>query len=171
MISTHAFSHQAMLCDLPPKGQLTYVDLISQVDAIEHQLRFGEVFFVETVFNRQRRMVSFKADAIFCLMQKISKNSEAMVSRLDIVRAIRPGEAYQTLAFVRPGGELLLSVEGSSRATLVLQYLVSIEALAIPLADVAPEYWRHVHNRIAANMKPRLYSRIQHKAWVLRRGV
>ena len=34
------------------------------------------------------------------------------MSRLDIVRAVAPGEPYQTLPFVRPGGDILLKVQG-----------------------------------------------------------
>ncbi|MHC2255631.1 hypothetical protein ACVILK_005323 [Bradyrhizobium embrapense] len=30
---------------------------------------------------------------------------------MDIVRAVEPGQRYQTLPFVRPGGEILLRVD------------------------------------------------------------
>jgi hypothetical protein len=34
---------------------------------------------------------------------------------------------------------------------------------------VAPEHWRHVHNRLAAGETPRPYTRERHRAWLLRR--
>ena len=41
-----------------------------------------------------------------------SNDFGTVVSRIDIVRAVAPGEAYQTLPFVRPGGEILLRISG-----------------------------------------------------------
>jgi len=49
--------------------------------------------------------------------------------------------------------------------------LRSRQALGIDPADVAPEYWRHLHNRIAAGHEPRAYTREQHAAWLKRRSV
>ena len=45
------------------------------------------------------------------------------------------------------------------------------EALRINPADAAPEYWRHLHNRLAAGHEPRAYTREQHAAWLKRRSV
>ena len=36
---------------------------------------------------------------------------------------------------------------------------------------IAPDHWRHVHNRLLAGYEPRAYSRDQHRAWLLRRGL
>ena len=93
------------------------------------------------------------------------------MSRLDIVRAVEPGARLQTLPFVRPGGEILLRVNGWPKVERVLQAIEAVEALGIDAADAAPEYWRHLHNRLAAGHEPRAYTREQHAAWRKRRSV
>jgi hypothetical protein len=90
---------------------------------------------------------------------------------MDIVRAVEPGVCYQTLPFVRPGGEILLRVDGWPKVERVLQAIDAVEALDIDPADAAPEYWRHLHNRLAAGHEPRAYTRAQHAAWLKRRSV
>ena len=42
----------------------------------------------------------------------------------------------------------------------------AVEALGIDPSDVAPDHWRHVHNRLGAGYEPRPYSRDQHRAWL-----
>jgi hypothetical protein len=36
---------------------------------------------------------------------------------------------------------------------------------------VAPEHWRHVHNRLIAGHEPRTYTPEQHAAWLQRRRI
>ena len=43
--------------------------------------------------------------------------------------------------------------------------------LVVDPADAAPEYWRHLHNRLAAGHEARPYTRDQHAAWLKRRSV
>ena len=43
-------------------------------------------------------------------------------------------------------------------------------ALGIDPADAAPDYWRHVHNRLSAGLEPRGYTAAQHRAWLLRQA-
>ena len=38
-------------------------------------------------------------------------------------------------------------------------------------ADAAPDYWRHVHNRLSAGETPRWYTRSRHQAWLHRRRI
>ena len=90
---------------------------------------------------------------------------------MDIVRAVAPDERYQTLPFVRPGGEILLRVDGWPKVERVLQFIDAVEALGVDPADAAPEYWRHLHNRLAAGHEPRAYTHEQHDAWLKRRRV
>jgi hypothetical protein len=94
-----------------------------------------------------------------------------VASHLDILRAVAPHEAYQTVPAVTPGGELLLTVSGWPKVERVLQLIDAIEALGIDGADVAPDHWRHVHNRLAAGESPRPYTRAQHRAWIKRRSI
>jgi hypothetical protein len=87
------------------------------------------------------------------------------------VRAVEAGAHYQTLPFVRPGGEILLRVDNWPKVERVLQAIDAIETLDVDPADAAPEYWRHLHNRLASGQEPRAYTREQHQAWLKRRSV
>ena len=87
------------------------------------------------------------------------------------MRAVEPGEAYQTLPFVRPGGDILLKIESWPKVERVLQLIDAIEAIKLDPADAAPDYWRHVHNRLTAGDEPRSYTSDQHQAWLKRRRI
>jgi hypothetical protein len=87
------------------------------------------------------------------------------------VRAVRRGEPFQTLPFVRPGGDILLKLEGWPKVERVLQAIDAIERLGIDPAAVSPDHWRHVHNRMTAGQEPRAYTPDQHRAYLLRRKV
>ncbi len=89
--------------------------------------------------------------------------------RIDIVRAVEPGEPHQTLPFVRPGGEILLKIEGWPKVEDVLRHVDAIEAIGIHADAVSPEHWRHVHNHMAVGHQPRAYTAEQHRAFLLRR--
>jgi hypothetical protein len=90
---------------------------------------------------------------------------------MDIARTVAPGEAYQTLPFVRRGGELLLSINGWPRVEKVLHAIDAVVALGLDPSEAAPEHWRHVHNRLTVGQDPRPYALDQHRAWLTRRGI
>src|SRR6185436_10176709 len=94
-----------------------------------------------------------------------------VVSRMDIMRAVAWGERYSTVPFVRPGGGILLRLSGWPRVQKALQAIDVVEALGIDPADAAPEHWRHVHNRLSVNEKPRPYTRTRQGAWLRRRNL
>jgi hypothetical protein len=149
---------------------LTLVELTWIEKRIEHWLRFGRRA-EEKILDRRRSISSFTPGSIFGFVRWASNDYGTVVSRMDIVRAVEPGQRYQTLPFVRPGGEILLRVDSWPKVERALQAVDAIEALAIDPADAAPEYWRHLHNRLAADHVPRAYSREQHVAWLKRRSV
>jgi hypothetical protein len=72
---------------------------------------------------------------------------------------------------VRPGGEILLKIEGWPKVEDVLRHVDAIEALGIEADAVSPDHWRHVHNRFAAGHQPRAYTIDQHRAFLLRRRI
>ena len=149
-------------------AQLTHVELIWREKQIEHWIRFGRDV-EERILDRRRRILSFPAGAVFAFVRWAANDFGTVVSRIDIVRAVGPGEPHQTLPFVRPGGDILLKVNGWPSVETVLILIDTIEALGIDPADAAPDYWRHVHNRLAVADTPRHYTREQHRAWLLRR--
>jgi len=77
------------------------------------------------------------------------------VSRVDILRAIAPGDTYSTVGFVRPGGESLLRLNGWPRSNGVLQAIDAIEALEIDPA-------RHRAGVLAARPQPLTASAVPH---------
>ncbi|MBH5384992.1 DUF2840 domain-containing protein [Bradyrhizobium diversitatis] len=149
---------------------LTHVELTWIEKRIEHWLRFGRRS-EEKILDRRRSVSNFAPGSIFGFVRWASNDYGTVVSRMDIVRAVEAGQRYQTLPFVRPGGEILLRVDSWPKVERVLQAIDAIEALAIDPADAAPEYWRHLHNRLAADHVPRAYTREQHVAWLKRRSV
>ena len=149
---------------------LTHVELTWIEKRIEHWLRFGRRT-EERILDRRRSISSFTPGSIFGFVRWASNDYGTVVSRMDIVRAVESGQRYQTLPFVRPGGEILLRVDSWPKVERVLQAIDAVEALSIDPADAAPEYWRHLHNRLAADHVPRPYTREQHVAWLKRRSV
>ena len=150
-----------------PFDTLTHVELTFRPKKIEHWLRFGDAR-ARTFLDKRRSVASFGPGQVFAFVRWASNDYGTIISRLDIVRTVDRGEAFQTLPFVRPGGEILLRVDTWAQVERVFQAIDAIESIGVHPPDVSPAYWRHVHNRLAAGQEPRLYTRIQHKAWLLR---
>ena len=149
---------------------LTHVELTWLEKRIEHWIRFGRVA-EEKILDRRRRIVSFPPGAVFAFVRWASNDFGTIISRIDIVRTVAPGESYATLPFVRPGGDILLRINGWPKVDQVLQAIDVVEASGVDPADAAPDHWRHVHNRLTAGEQPRPYTLARHKAWLLRRSV
>jgi hypothetical protein len=154
----------------PPPDTLTQVELIWLEQRVEHWIRFGRDV-AERILDRRRRVLSFAPGSIFAFVRWSSNVFGTVESRIDILRAVRPGEAFSTLPSVLPGAEILLRQAGWPKVEHVLQAIDAIEALGIDPADVAPEHWRHLHNRMTAGEAPRRYAQIQHAAWLKRRRI
>lgn len=149
---------------------LTFVELTWHKQRIENRIRFGRPAG-QQILDRHRRVVSFTPGSIFCFVRWAANDYGTILSRADIVRAVVPGERHQTLPFVRPGGDILLRMDGWPKVERVLHVIDAVEALRIDPADVAPDYWQHVHNRLSVNEMPRNYTRTRHQAWLKRREV
>ena len=48
---------------------------------------------------------------------------------------------------------------------------VRVEAAGVDACAVAPDHWRHVHNRMSAGQEPRAYTVERHQAWLKRREI
>ena len=104
-------------------------------------------------------------------MRWTSNDFGTIISRIDIIRAVAPGQRCATVPYVRPGGDILLRLSGWPKVERVLQIADAVEALGIDPADAAPDYWHHVHNRLSVNEVPRVYTRSRHQAWLHRRRI
>ena len=147
---------------------LTHVELTWYEKRIENWIRFGD-HVEEKILDRRRRTLSFRAGSIFAFVRWTANDFGTVSSRVDIVRAVAARDPYQTLPFVRPGGEILLRVDGWPKVERVLQAIDAVEAIGVEPSDAAPDHWRHVHSRLTVGHEPRAYSRAQHDAWLLRR--
>lgn len=152
------------------RDDLTHVELTWIEKKIEYWIRFGPAAW-EQVLDRHRRIVSFRPNTVFAFVRWAANDFGTVISRIDIVRTIAPGDAYQTLPFVRPGGEILLKVESWPKVEDVLRHIDAIEPVRIDPCDVAPDHWRHVAHRISTGEAPRPYSRERHRAWLRRREI
>ncbi|MFG1285179.1 DUF2840 domain-containing protein [Xanthobacter autotrophicus] len=146
----------------------THVELTHIEKRIENWIRFGDKVR-EQVLDRRRRVFFYRPGSVFAFVRWASNDFGTITSRIDIVRAVAPGEPYQTLPFVRPGGEILLRIEGWPKVESVLQHIDAIEATGIDPTEVSPDHWRHVHNRLTVGHEPRAYTVNQHQAFLLRR--
>ena len=147
---------------------MTHVELTWIEKKIEYWIRFGHEAH-EQVLDRRRRVVSFRPNTVFAFVRWAGNDFGTIISRIDIVRAVEPGEPHQTLPFVRPGGEILLKIEGWPKVEDVLRHVDAIEAIGIDADTVSPNHWRHVHNQMAVGQLPRAYTPEQHRAFLLRR--
>ena len=148
-------------------GPLTSVELVFYRDRIERWLRFGRDAG-ERILDRRRRLILFPPDAVFAFVRWEGNDHGTVLSRIDILRACGAGERISTVPGVTPGGDILLRLSGWPRVKRVLDLITAIEQGGIEAAEVAPDYWRHVHNRIAGGQQPRLYRADQHDAWCRR---
>jgi Protein of unknown function (DUF2840) len=151
-------------------SNLTHVELLWLEKRIENWIRFGR-HAEEQILDRQRRILSFAPGHMFAFVRWVSNDFGTVISRIDIIRAVAPGQRCATVPYVRPGGDILLRLSGWPRVERVLQIADAIESLDIDPADAAPDYWHHVHNRLSVNEVPRAYTRSRHQAWLHRRRI
>jgi len=159
-----------MIAAAPHDDDLTRVDLIWVEGRTEYWIRFGHVA-VNQILDSTRRVVSFHPGTVFAFVRWAANDYGTVISRIDIVRTVAPGNAYQTLPFVRPGAELLLKIDGWPKVEDVLRHVDAIDALGIDPAEVDPDHWRHVAHRMKAGEAPRPYSAERHRAWLRRREI
>jgi hypothetical protein len=151
-------------------SNLTHVELLWLEKRIENWIRFGR-HAEEQILDRQRRILSFAPGHMFAFVRWVSNDFGTVISRIDIIRAVAPGQRCATVPYVRPGGDILLRLSGWPKVDRVLQIADAIESLDIDPADAAPDYWHHVHNRLSVNEVPRAYTRSRHQAWLHRRRI
>lgn len=151
-------------------SNFTRVEIVWLEKRIENRIRFGRAV-EERALDRHRRVLSFAPGSLFAFVRWMSNDLGTVVSRIDILRAVAAGQSYSTVPYVTPGGESLLRQSGWPNVERVLQAIDAVEALGIDAADVAPDYWHHVHNRLSVNETPRAYTKSRHQAWLHRRRI
>ncbi|MBI1685178.1 DUF2840 domain-containing protein [Caulobacter hibisci] len=146
------------------------IDLTWWEGRIEQWIRFGAAIG-ETRLDRRRRTLAFAPGSVLCLVRWAAGPYGTIRSELDILRAPAAGEAYTTRPCVRPGAECLALVRGWPKVQQALAAIDRIEAAGGAPVETAPDYWRHLHNRLAAGLAPRDYGAQRHHAFVLRKAL
>lgn len=154
----------------PLRTGMTEIELIWIEKRLEHWIRFGRIA-AERIVSRKTRVVSFRPDALIAFVRWSANDYGTIHSRIDILRAVRAGEGYTTAPFVRPGGELLLSIQGWPKVQWALELIDAIEAAGLDPCEVAPDHWRHAHNRLSAGEPVRAYTPERHRAWLRRKAL
>ncbi|HRO01305.1 MAG TPA: DUF2840 domain-containing protein [Nitrobacter sp.] len=149
---------------------LTRVELTWVEKKIEYWIRFGHATGAQ-ILDRNRRIVAFRPGAVFAFVRWAANDYGTIISRIDILRAVTPGSACQTLPSVRPGAEILLRIEGWPKVEDVLRHVDGIETLSIDPAEVDPDHWRHVAHWMNAGEAPGRYTVERHRAWLRRREI
>lgn len=134
----------------------------------ERWIRFGHPVD-EQIVDRQRRIFFFAPGSIFAFVRWTGNEFGTQLSRIDVLRALRPLEAHTSIGCVRPGGELLLRISGWPKVERVLQFIDAIEQAGFDPADICSDHWRHIHNRLSAGQEPRAYTQPRHALWLMRR--
>ena len=147
---------------------LTHVTLVWREGVCEDWLRFGKPVR-ERIIDRRRRVESYAPGQIFALVRWASNDYGTQRSECYILRAVDRGEALTTLPQVDPGAEILLAVRGWPKVRAAFGHIDAIEEAGFDPCAIAPDHWRHIHNRLAAGMPPRRYDLRRHRVWHLRR--
>jgi len=150
--------------------ELTDVTLIWREGKREDWLKFGKPV-AERIIDRRQRIESYAAGQVFGLVRWASNDYGTVRSTLDVVRAVDGNEPCVPVPQVNPGGDLLLSVHGWPKVAQVFRLIDAIEASGIDPCEVAPDHWRHIHNRLAGREAPRGYSPARHRAWLQRKAL
>ncbi len=150
--------------------QLTHVTLFWREGEREDWLKFGKPV-ADRIVSRSERIESYAAGQVFGLVRWASNEYGTVRSALDIVCAVDGHEPCTPVLQVDPGGDVLLSVHGWPKVAQVFRLIDAIEAAGIDPCDVAPDHWRHIHNRMAGREAPRHYSPARHRAWLQRKAL
>ncbi|ODU67332.1 MAG: glycosidase [Novosphingobium sp. SCN 66-18] len=130
----------------------------------EHWLRFGRVVD-EQILSRSQAVKYIRPNSVFALVRWDANDYGTIFSAIDILRAVSAGEPFTTCPDIDPGGESLLELSGWPKVEQVLRAIDAVEAAGVDPCEASPDHWRHVHQRIAAGLRPRTYTMERHIAW------
>lgn len=151
-----------------PKERLTEVELIWIEARLQHWIRFGR-HVSERIVTRRTRVLSFRPGAVFALVRWTANDFGTVHSRLDIIRAPSHDESHTSVPFVRPGGEIYLSLTGWSKVREGLALIDAIEAADVDPCEVSPNHWRHMQSRLLVGERVRPYGKDRHALYLRRK--
>ena len=137
---------------------------------INHWLRFGDPVR-HRYLDRQRAVAWFDPDQIFGYVRWEANEYGTVLWRVYVLRAGRPDDVMGRVPGVFPGADMLLRLDGQAKVKRGLAHIERLEKAGFDPAQIAPDHWRHLHNRLSFGEAPRLYTTDQHHAWLARRTV
>jgi hypothetical protein len=149
---------------------LTRVSLAFVAGRINVYLRFGRPARVRRTDSR-RSAALFRAGEVFCRVHWTGNDYGTGRWQLMVLEAGEPRNIVQRIGGIHPGARILLHVEGHANVRSALEKIDAIEALQVDPADVSPDYWSALGNRINGHGLVPEYSMQRHAAWLLKRSV
>ena len=149
---------------------LTRVEIAFYPEHLNHWLRFGAPDEQHDL-DRRRSLALFRPGRVFGYVRWQANEYGTQDWRFTIVKTAEPSLFLSRIEGVHPGGEVLLLATGNTKVKRALLQIDSLEATGFEPADVSPDYYRHVHNRIAAGQPIRPYTEPQHAAYRAARRV
>lgn len=153
-----------------PISNLTEVELTYVEGRTERWIRFGHPVD-DRIIDGWRRVLSFAPGSIFAFVRWQANDFGTVLSRIDILRALEPHEAMTGIGCLRPGGEILLRISGWPKVQRVLELIEATERSGFDPADICPDHWAHIHNRLSVNQEPRDYTNERHALWLARKAL
>lgn len=149
---------------------LTRVSLAFVEGRINVYLRFGRPALVQRR-DSCRNTAFFRAEEVFCRIHWTGNDYGTARWQLMVLQAGEPQNVVQRIAGIDPGARVLLHVEGHAKVQSALDKIDSIEALQVHPAEVSPDYWSALGNRLNGRGLGPEYSMQRHGAWLSRRGL
>ena len=143
---------------------LTRVEIAFYPEYVNHWLRFGAPD-EQLDLDRRRSLALFAPDRVFGYVRWRANEYGTRDWRFIIVRTAEPSLFMSHIEGVHPGGEVLLLATGNTKVKRARLQIDALEATGFEPADVSPDYYRHVHNRIAAGQPVRPYTEPRHAAY------
>lgn len=152
----------------PPLPDTMRVSLLDGWRNASVRLRFGRPCCVMAL-GEGRRLAVFEAGQRCARLFRLRNGYGIVREELLVLQAGYAGQALQRVAGVSPGARVLLRAQGQSQVKAVLMLVGRIEAAGFAAQEVAPCYWRIVHNRLVARQTLPMYTAGRHAAWLARR--
>ncbi len=152
----------------PPSRDTMRVNLLDGWRSVSVGLRFGRPCRV-IALGAGRRLAVFEARQRCARLLRLRNGYGIVREELLILQAGCAGQVLQRVAGVLPGARVLLRAQGHTQVTAMLALIDRVEAAGFAAHNVAPCYWRTVHNRLAAQQVLPMYTAARHAAWSARR--
>lgn len=151
-------------------------DLLTQVEVWfvpekrDRYLRFGRPLRHRQI-DAHRVLAYFAPGAVFGYCSWDTDRAERPVERFWILQAGNACSFLERIDGVSPGAHVLFETRSETARAKIAAVIDAMEDTGIDPADVCPDHWRHVHNRISTGLEPRPYTALRHRAWLLRRAL